>query len=249
MADVAQADHADHPPALVDHRQPADLQRLHVMHRLGKVIILPAAMDAVGHHVARLGAAGIETVAGKPFADDVAIGHHPDQPVVLPDRNAADIVRSHQLCDFGDGRVGADPVDALVHRVFDFHGGPPLLRFSGGIHVMQNSFPRGSTIRRIGSAGIAKKAMTTSGSWRWRRYARGWSNQLSDRVARLYSGTGAIQPVEARRASFSRSTRPAEQIRPARDYRYRPLRLTQRAHRPIPQPSSRRLPNHASRST
>jgi hypothetical protein len=28
-------------------------------------------MDAFGHHVARLGAAGIETVAGKP-ADDVA---------------------------------------------------------------------------------------------------------------------------------------------------------------------------------
>ena len=33
MADVTQADHADHPPALVDNRQPADLQRLHVMHR------------------------------------------------------------------------------------------------------------------------------------------------------------------------------------------------------------------------
>ena len=129
MADVTQADHADHAFALVDHRQPADLQRLHVMHRLGKVIVLPTAMDAFGHHVACLGAAGVEAVAGKPFADDVAIGHHPDQLVVLSDWNAADIVRSHQLGDFGDRRVGADPIDALVHRVFDFHGGPPLLRF------------------------------------------------------------------------------------------------------------------------
>jgi hypothetical protein len=94
-----------------------------------KIIVLPAAMDAFGHHVARLGAAGIETVAGKSFADDVAIGHHPDQLIVLADRNAADIVRSHQLCDFGDRRVWADPVDALVHRIFDFHGGSPLLRF------------------------------------------------------------------------------------------------------------------------
>ena len=33
MADVTQAVHADPPPALVDNRQPADLQRLHVMHR------------------------------------------------------------------------------------------------------------------------------------------------------------------------------------------------------------------------
>ena len=61
----------------------------------------------------RLGAAGIETVGGKSFADDVAIGHHPDQLVVLADRNAADIMRSHQLCDFGNRRVGTDPVDAI----------------------------------------------------------------------------------------------------------------------------------------
>src|SRR5438874_3032820 len=30
IADVAQTEDAHHPPALVDHRQPADLQRLHV---------------------------------------------------------------------------------------------------------------------------------------------------------------------------------------------------------------------------
>jgi hypothetical protein len=46
MADVAHTEDADHPPAFVDHRQPADLQLLHMAHRLGEVIVLPAAMDA-----------------------------------------------------------------------------------------------------------------------------------------------------------------------------------------------------------
>src|SRR6202162_5800510 len=53
MADVTQTDDADHPLALVDHRQPAELQLLHVMHRLCEVIVLPATMDAFGHHIAR----------------------------------------------------------------------------------------------------------------------------------------------------------------------------------------------------
>src|SRR6266702_927192 len=36
MADVAQTEDADHPLALVDHRQSADLQPFHVLHRLGE---------------------------------------------------------------------------------------------------------------------------------------------------------------------------------------------------------------------
>src|SRR5712671_7103201 len=72
MADVTQTDDADHPLALVDHWQPAELQLLHVMHRLCEVIVLPAAMDAFGHHIARLGAVSIKAAARKPFADDVA---------------------------------------------------------------------------------------------------------------------------------------------------------------------------------
>jgi len=54
MADVTQTDDADHPLALVHHRQPAELQLLHVMHRLCEVIVLPATMDAFGHHIAGL---------------------------------------------------------------------------------------------------------------------------------------------------------------------------------------------------
>ena len=95
MADIAQTEDADHPLALVDHRQPADLQRLHMPHRLGEVIVLSAAMDTWGHHLARRRAAGIEAILCQPFADDVAVGHHADQLVVLSNRNGAYIMLTH----------------------------------------------------------------------------------------------------------------------------------------------------------
>src|ERR1700730_4480704 len=139
MADVTQTDHADHPIALVDHRQPADLQRLHVMYRLCEVIVLPATMDAFGHHIARHRAASVEVVTRKAFADDIAVGHHPDQSVVLPNRNAADVMLPHQFREFSDRGVGADPVDTLMHHVFDSHGGPAALEFSGALDAMQHS--------------------------------------------------------------------------------------------------------------
>src|SRR6476660_2827649 len=152
MADVTQTDDADHPLALVHHRQPAELQLLHVMHRLCEVIVLPATMDAFGHHIARHRAANIEVVARKPFADDVAVGHHPDQSVVLPNRNAADVMLPHHFREYGDSGVGADPVDTLVHHVFDFHGGPPLLEFH--VHLMHcSTAPVFSTIQPIGCDG------------------------------------------------------------------------------------------------
>jgi len=147
MADVTQTDDADHPLALVDHRQPADLQRFHVMHRFCEVIILPAAMDAFGHDIPCRGAAGIEFVACEPFANDVAVGHHPEQPVVLADRNAADVMLLHQFRDLGDRGVGADPVDTLMHYVSDFHGEPPL---GFQVRLMQcSTTPLFSTIQPI----------------------------------------------------------------------------------------------------
>jgi len=51
-------------------------------------------MDAWGHHMARRPAAGIEPVLRQPFADDVAIGHHADQPIVVANRNGPDIMRA-----------------------------------------------------------------------------------------------------------------------------------------------------------
>ncbi len=126
VAHIPQTDHADHPFVLVDHRQPADLQRFHVMHRFRQIVVFLAAVDAFGHHVPRHSARGVEALARKTFADEVAIRHHPDQTIVLPDRHTADVVPLHQFRDFGDWSVGAYPIDALVHHVLDFHGGPPF---------------------------------------------------------------------------------------------------------------------------
>src|SRR5215471_4171451 len=33
----------------------------------------------------------------------------------------------HQFREFGDRSVWTDPIDSLVHHVFDFHDPPPLL--------------------------------------------------------------------------------------------------------------------------
>jgi hypothetical protein len=39
VADIAEAEHADHPFLLVDRRQPADLQLFHVPDRLGEIFV------------------------------------------------------------------------------------------------------------------------------------------------------------------------------------------------------------------
>jgi len=84
-------------------------------------------MDAWSHHIARRCASDVENVLRQPFADDVTVGHHGDQPVVLSNRNGAYIMLAHQFRELGDRGVRTDPLDAFVHRVFDFHVGPPLL--------------------------------------------------------------------------------------------------------------------------
>jgi hypothetical protein len=101
VADVGQTEDADHPLALVDHWQPADLQCLHVPHRLGEVIVLPAAMDAWGHHIACVAPRASKLSCANP-SDNVAVSHHADQLVVLSNRNGAYIMLTHQFREFGD---------------------------------------------------------------------------------------------------------------------------------------------------
>ena len=122
LADIAEAEHANHALVFVDHRQPADFQLLHVAHRLDEVFVLAATMDGGCHHIARSRAAGIELVLRLSFADDVAVGHHADQTIVFANRNGADVVLAHQLREFGHRGLGTDPIDSLVHDIFDFHG-------------------------------------------------------------------------------------------------------------------------------
>ena len=62
----------------------------------------------LGHHIARRRAVGIEAVLCQPFADDGAVSHHADQMVVLPDRNGAYIMLTHQFREVGDRGVRTD---------------------------------------------------------------------------------------------------------------------------------------------
>jgi hypothetical protein len=74
---TADVSRTDHPLALVDDRQPADLRLCHVPYRLGEVLVLPAAMYARGHHLPRRRAADIKAILRQAFAGDVAVGHRP----------------------------------------------------------------------------------------------------------------------------------------------------------------------------
>src|SRR4029077_16429823 len=48
---------------------------------------------------------------------------------IFANRDGAYVMVSHQFCELGHRGVWTDPIHAFVHRLFDFHGGPPLLDF------------------------------------------------------------------------------------------------------------------------
>src|SRR5262249_53532113 len=126
LADIAEAEHADHALILVDDRQRADLELFHVLHRLGKLVVLSATMDSRSHHVTRRRAACIKAVVGQAFANDIAVGDHAYKVVFLADRNRADVVLTHQFRELRDRGLRTNPLYAFVHRHLDFHHGPPL---------------------------------------------------------------------------------------------------------------------------
>ena len=123
-----QTEDANHSLTFVDHRQPADLQYLHVPYSFAReIVIFPAAMNAWGHDITRRGALCVEVVLGQPFADDIAVGHHADQLVVLANGRRPISCLSILFAEISDRRIWTDPIDAFVHRFFDFHGGSPVL--------------------------------------------------------------------------------------------------------------------------
>ena len=70
-------------------------------------------MDAWRHHVLRGRAAHIKTILRQTFANDVTVGDHADQPVILANWDGADVVCAHQFSEFGDRGIRADPLDPL----------------------------------------------------------------------------------------------------------------------------------------
>src|SRR5260370_36011055 len=80
-------------------------------------------MGAWGNAIGRGRVAGIESGLRHSSAGVVAVGYHADQLVVLSNRNGTDVMLAHQFREFDNRGVRTDPINALVHRVFDFHGG------------------------------------------------------------------------------------------------------------------------------
>src|SRR5215475_14570786 len=82
-------------------------------------------MNAWRHHVSRGRAVHIKTILRQTFANDITVGDHADQPIILANWDGADVVRAHQFSEFGDRGIRADPLDALVHCFFYFHADLP----------------------------------------------------------------------------------------------------------------------------
>src|SRR4029077_2129602 len=126
MTDITETEHSYHPLPLVDHRQPADLQLLH-MPRFGKVFVLTAATDFCRHYIACSGAVGIEVVLRQFLADDVTVGHHSDQTIILAYPDSAYVVVSHQFREFSHRVSGLTQSTLLCIASLSFMVGPPLL--------------------------------------------------------------------------------------------------------------------------
>src|SRR6476619_803338 len=129
--------------------------------------------------------------------------------VVLPDRNAADVMLPHHFREFGDRGVGADPVDTLVHHVFDFHGGPPLLEFQ--VHLMQcNTAPVFSTIQPIG----CDDTSASKSQKKYHSYAIGQDKRrrCSCHLPAFDSDFAARVPAEHRRQWAARIRREARAV-------------------------------------
>src|SRR5262245_7571763 len=98
-------------------------------------------MNAWRHHVSRGRAMHIKTFLRQTFANDVTVGDHADQPIILANRDGADAVCAHQFSEFGDRGIRADPLDALVHCFFDFHADTSLLELGEWISRQVSDLP------------------------------------------------------------------------------------------------------------
>jgi hypothetical protein len=105
--------------------------------RDGYRVVTPAAMDAWGHHIARRRAAGIEVSCANPLQTMSRFGHHPISRSFSPIGMAP---ISCSRINFASSVTGVSGLtqSTPLHRVFDFHGGPPLLEL-GTLDEMQSS--------------------------------------------------------------------------------------------------------------
>src|SRR5690348_15042485 len=118
--EIAEAEDTDHALVLVDDGKTAYFLGLHRAKRLRHIVVRAAIDDALRHDIA-----GAQRAAGfavrKPAADDVAVGYHADEAIILAHRDGADILALHLLRHLGNRSFRRHPRDAFVHDLFNFH--------------------------------------------------------------------------------------------------------------------------------
>src|ERR671919_485908 len=82
MRDVAKAEEPDHALVVVDDGEAADLLALHDAQRLIEAVAISTVDDALGHHITGRQLADVAAVGQTP-TDDVAVGDHADEAIVL----------------------------------------------------------------------------------------------------------------------------------------------------------------------
>jgi hypothetical protein len=118
---VAKRDDAHQAFVAVQHDQPPDLMLLHLARRVADGVVLKAVDDVLRHDVAHLGRVRIPAIS-RGAHRDVAIGEHPDEPVVLPDRHETAVNVAHPDGRILECRVGADHDEIAGHDLSELHG-------------------------------------------------------------------------------------------------------------------------------
>ena len=91
---VAQGDDPDHAHVPVQDRQPADLLVLHQAGRVGHVLVFKAEVHGRGHGIPDAGGVRVGPGGRGPHGH-VAVGDHPDQPVVVAHGHRPDVEGLH----------------------------------------------------------------------------------------------------------------------------------------------------------
>jgi hypothetical protein len=114
--------HGDYPnQALlpVQDGQAADLVLAHVLDHMVDILVLEAIFHVLGHDLADL---RVRALARRQAAhDDVAVGDHADDAIMIADRQVTDVAFRHDLRDFADGLARAGQDHVAAHDVLDLH--------------------------------------------------------------------------------------------------------------------------------
>src|SRR5262245_5318930 len=121
IIDIPKAEHTYQPLLLgVDDGKAPHPFALHNASCRFDIVLVETEMDALRHNFPRGGSFWIPTLCNA-AADNIAIGHHANQSIILTDGNGADVVHAHQIGELFYACQRINPRDALVHCPSYFH--------------------------------------------------------------------------------------------------------------------------------